>query len=60
MIIDIVIDLPLVFCRGLLLYTVYGFLKWKIIRGNGLLSRFIFLSSKISRRICTNFPVFLG
>ena len=47
--------------RDLLFYSVYGFLKWKMIRGNGFtaVSRFIFVSPKIGGRIYSNFPVFL-
>ena len=42
------VDLPLVLYKDLLLYTVYGFLKWKLIRGNGfmVISCFIFVSPK--------------
>ena len=40
---------------------VYGFLKWKMIRGNGFsaISCFIFVSPKIGGCIYTNFPVLL-
>ena len=43
------VDLPLVLYRDLLLYTVYGFLKWKMIRGNGFIeiSCFIFVFPKL-------------
>ena len=46
----------------LLFYSVYGFLKWKMIRGNGFtaISCFIFVSPKIGGRIYTNFSVFEG
>ena len=47
--------------RDLLFYTVCGFLKWKMIRGNGfmVISCFIFVSQKFGVRIYSNFPVFL-
>ena len=47
--------------RDLLLYSVYGFLKWKIIQGIGFtaISCIIFVSPKIGGRIYTNLPVFL-
>ena len=45
----------------LLFYAVYGFLKWKMIRGNGFMAIFcfIFVSPKFGGRIYSNFPVFL-
>ena len=56
------VDLPLVLYRDLLLYTVYGFLKWKMVQGNGFMaiSWFISVSPKFGGCIYTNFPVFLG
>ena len=47
--------------RARLFYAVYGFLKWKMIRGKGFaaMSCFIFVSQKCSGHIYTNFPVFL-
>ena len=47
--------------RDLLFYSVYGFLKWKMMRGNGFtaISYFVFVSRKIGGRIYTKFPVFL-
>ena len=45
--------------RDLLFYSVYGFLKWKMIPDNGFMaiSCFHFVSSKIGVRIYTHFPV---
>ena len=47
--------------RYFLFYAVYGFLKWKMIGGNGFTAIFCFtfVSPKFSGRIYTNFPVFL-
>ena len=54
------VDLSLVLYRDFSLYTNYGFLKWKMIRGNGFMeiSSFIFVFPKFGGRIYTNFPVF--
>ena len=45
--------------RDLLLYGVYGFLKWKMIRGNGFraISCLIFVLPKFGGRIYTNLGV---
>ena len=47
--------------KDLLFYAVYGFLKWKMIRGDRFtaISCFNFLSQKFTGRIYTNFAVFL-
>ena len=47
--------------RDLLFYSVYGFLKWKMIRGNGFTATFCFISvsPKFGGRVYTNFSVFL-
>ena len=46
--------------RDLLFYTIYAFVKWKIIRGNGFaaISCFMFVSPKFDGRIYTNVPMF--
>ena len=54
-------DLPLVLYRDLLLYVVYGFLKWKIVQGNGFMtiSCCTFAFPKFGGYIFANFQVFL-
>ena len=41
------VDLPLVLYRDILLYTVYGFLQWKMIQGNEFVSLLYFCVPKI-------------